>query len=81
LQRKGYATEAIRGLLTYAFAGLRVRRIVAECDSRNVSARRLLLKAGFRQERECVQDRLQIGQWVNTVGFAILKHENESSGQ
>jgi RimJ/RimL family protein N-acetyltransferase len=79
-QRKGYATEAIRGLLNYAFKGLRVRRIVAECDDRNVPARGLLLKAGLRKESECIQDRLQKGQWVNTVGFALLKQEYESSG-
>jgi len=78
-QRKGYATEAIRGLLTYAFTGLRVRRIVAECDARNLPARGLLLKAGLRQESECIQDRLQKGQWVNTVGFALLKQEYERS--
>ncbi len=81
LQRRGYATEAVRGLLAYAFTGLRVRRIVAECDSRNLPARGLLLKAGLRQESECIQDRLQKGQWVNTVGFALLKQEYESSGQ
>jgi len=80
LQRKGYATEAVRGLLNYAFKGLRVRRIIAECDARNVPARGLLLKTGLRQESECIQDRSQKGQWVNTAGFALLKQEYESSG-
>ena len=42
-QRKGYATEAVGGLLKYAFKGLRVRRIVADCDGRNLPARSLLL--------------------------------------
>src|SRR5439155_22396811 len=63
-QRKGYATEAIRGLLAYAFTGLRVRRIVAECDSRNLPARGVLLKTGLRQESECIQDRFLKGEWV-----------------
>jgi RimJ/RimL family protein N-acetyltransferase len=80
VQRKGYAAEAIRGLLTYVFSGLRVRRIIAECDARNGSARGLLLKAGFRQESECIKDRLQKGQWVNTVGFAMLREEYKSLG-
>src|SRR5882762_7670443 len=66
-QREEYATEAIRGLLKYAFKGLRVRRIVAECDGRNLPARSLLLKTGLRKESECIQNRLQKSQWINTA--------------
>ena len=77
-QRKGYATEAVRGLFAYAFTGLRVRRIVAECDSRNLPGCGLLLKTGLRKESECIQDRFSKGEWVNTVGFALLKQEYET---
>ena len=79
-QRKGYATEAVRGLLAYAFTGLRVRRIVAECGSRNLPGCGLLLKTGLRKESECIQDRFLKGKWVNTVGFALLKQEYETKG-
>jgi Mlc titration factor MtfA (ptsG expression regulator)/RimJ/RimL family protein N-acetyltransferase len=77
-QRKGYATEAVQGLLAYAFTGLRARRIVADCDARNLPARRLLLKVGLRQESECIQDRLLKGEWVSTLGFALLKAEYDT---
>jgi len=77
-QRKGYGTEAVRGLLSYAFKGLRARRVAAECDARNLAARRLLLKIGLRQESECIQDRFSKREWVNTVGFALLKREYEA---
>ncbi len=77
---KGYATEAVRGVLVYAFTGLRARRIIAECDARNVPARRLLLKAGLRQESECIKDRFLKGDWVNTAGFAVLREEYEARG-
>jgi len=56
---------------------LRTRRLVAECDSRNLAARKLLLKVGMRQESVCVEDRLMKGQLVNTVGCAVLKREFE----
>ncbi len=79
-QRKGYATEAVRGLLAYAFTGLRAHRLGAGCDSRNLPARRLLLKAGLRQESECIQDSFLKGEWVNTVGFALLREEYASRG-
>jgi len=74
-QRKGYAREALRGLLAYAFTGLRTRRIIAECDTRNLPARHLLLQAGLRQESECIQDRFLKSEWINTLGFALLKQE------
>jgi len=60
-QGQGFATEAVRGLFGFAFAGLRTRRLVAECDSRNLAARKLLLKVGMRQESVCVEDRLMKG--------------------
>ena len=37
-----------------------------------------LLKAGLRQESECLQDRRLKGKWVNTVGFALLQEEYEA---
>lgn len=77
-RRKGYGTEAVRGLLAYAFKGLGVRRLLAECDARNLPARGLLWKAGMRQESECIQNSFIKGAWVNTVGFALLKQEYEA---
>jgi len=74
-QRRGYATEAIRALLALAFAGLRARRVAVECDARNVAAQHLLIKSGMRKESELIQDRFLKGEWVNTVGFALLKQE------
>jgi aminoglycoside 6'-N-acetyltransferase len=63
--------------LAYAFKGLRARRAIANCDARNVPARRLLLKVGLRQESECINDRFLKREWVDTVGFALLKQEYE----
>ncbi len=80
-QRKGFGTDAVRGLLAYAFKGLRVRRIIGECDARNLAARGLLRRAGLRQESECIQDRFLKGQWADTLGFALLKHEYEAVNQ
>jgi hypothetical protein len=74
-QRKGYGIEAVRGVLRYSFESLRARRVVASCDSRNVAARQLLLKAGMRQESEGIEDHFVKGEWVNTVGFAVLQRE------
>lgn len=46
-RRRGYATEAILGLVTYAFARPEVIEIVACTEPENVASARVLEKAGF----------------------------------
>jgi len=47
-QRKGYATEAVRALIAWAFSHPEVGRIVAETLPDNEPSIRVLLRAGFR---------------------------------
>lgn len=48
---RGLTTEAARAALHYAFERLRLPRMVASVDSRNVASRRVLEKIGFVFER------------------------------
>ena len=48
-QGRGYATEALRAMITRAWADPRVRAVVAGTDPGNVASQRVLGKAGFRQ--------------------------------
>ena len=47
-QRSGYASEAVRHLLTWAFADPRVRRVIAETYPELTPSIRVLEKNGFR---------------------------------
>ena len=47
-QRRGYATEAVRGLLVQAFAEPVVRRVIAETLPDHVASIGVLRKCGFR---------------------------------
>ncbi|NEZ44276.1 GNAT family N-acetyltransferase [Paenibacillus alvei] len=47
---KGYATEAIASLLDYGFSSLKLNRIEAKVDPRNVSSMKLLQKFNFTFE-------------------------------
>lgn len=47
-QGQGYASEALKVLLAHAFGPLKLERVRAEIDPRNVAVRRLLLLLGFR---------------------------------
>jgi ribosomal-protein-alanine N-acetyltransferase len=44
---RGYATEAARAVLVWAFAGLRLQRVVAVADPANVASLRVLEKIGM----------------------------------
>ena len=46
---QGYASEGARGLVAWAFAQLRVRRIIARCTPDNAGSIRVLERAGLRQ--------------------------------
>jgi RimJ/RimL family protein N-acetyltransferase len=46
---RGYATEAAKALIGWAFSQLGVKRVVAECLIDNVASARVLQKAGMRR--------------------------------
>ena len=53
---KGYATEAVGTIITWAFQTLNVNRIQAETDTRNTESGRVLLKNRFVHEGTLRQD-------------------------
>jgi RimJ/RimL family protein N-acetyltransferase len=46
----GYMTEAVKGLIDWAFARAEVFRVWAVCDIENVASARVLEKAGMQRE-------------------------------
>ncbi len=72
----GYATEAVRELLHYCFQDLGLRRITATCFIDNDTSLNLMERVGMRRELHAVRDSLhRSGQWLDTVGYAILKDD------
>jgi RimJ/RimL family protein N-acetyltransferase len=72
----GYATEAVRELLRYCFQDLGLRRVTANCFLDNDTSRRLMERVGMRRELHAVRESLhRSGQWLDTVGYAILEEE------
>ena len=60
---RGYMTEALEGVLAFAFDDLDLSRIEAACLPENFPSRRLLERCGFNQEG-LAQNYLQIdGEW------------------
>jgi RimJ/RimL family protein N-acetyltransferase len=50
-QRKGYASEAARALIDYAFDSMRLKRIVATTEYRNTASMGVMQKVGMRLKR------------------------------
>lgn len=72
----GYATEAVRALLTYCFTDLGVHRVVANCFLANDTSWRLMERVGMRREGHAVRESLhRSGTWLDTVTYAVLDTE------
>lgn len=80
-QRKGFAREAVEGLLGFCFEEIKLHRVAARCDSRHAAACKLCENVGLRREGEFVKDQPLIdGGWSNSVWYAALAEEYGSDG-
>ena len=77
---QGYATEGAKGLLNYAFSTLKMHRVMASIDPRNVGSRRVLEKIGMRQEGYLVEALWNKGEWTDDEIFAVLARERRIKG-
>lgn len=72
---RGYATEASRALLAFAFGPLGVRRVYADVDPRNAASARVCERLGMRHEAHFVEDVEVRGEWCDTAIYALLARE------
>lgn len=74
-QHQGYAAEAVRAVIRYAFTEGGRHRITASADPANAASVRLLSKLGFRKEAHFVKSWWADGQWADECVFALLAEE------
>ena len=74
-QKKGYATEAAKELMTFCFGLLDLHRLVSRCDARNVDSFRLMERLGFRREAHHVKAYFVKDEWCDEFVYAILNTE------
>jgi [ribosomal protein S5]-alanine N-acetyltransferase len=75
----GYATEAARALLQWAFDLLDLNRVQAETDTRNVASARVLEKLGFMREGTLREDCVVNGEASDSWVYGLLRREWEPS--
>ncbi len=71
----GYAAEAARPLLRFAFETLGLHRVVGRAEPRNVASTRVLEKLGMRREAHLVENEWVKGEWQSEVVYALLDRE------
>ena len=78
-QHKGYASEAVPGMLRFGFLGLDLHRIYARCDDRNIASIRVLESAGLRREGHFINSLRKIVRgvdcWNSIYIYAMLQKE------
>jgi [ribosomal protein S5]-alanine N-acetyltransferase len=74
---KGYATEAVKALVDYAFEELHLHRIEAGVMPRNMPSQRVLEKAGFHREGIARKNVNINGTWEDHQVLAILNPNDE----
>jgi ribosomal-protein-alanine N-acetyltransferase len=72
---RGYAEEASRALLSFAFESLNLHRIVANTTTGNGLAIALALRLGFREEAHRLEHVQIGGLWQETVVLALHARE------
>jgi aminoglycoside 6'-N-acetyltransferase len=74
-QSKGYAFEATKSLLAYAFTNLDLHRVIADIDTRVQISANLAEKLGMRREGTFVEGEFFKGEWCDMWLYSILKRE------
>ena len=72
---KGYATEASRPMLAFAFEELGLHRVVGRLEPRNAGSARVLEKLGMRREAHLVENEWVKGEWQSELIYALLARE------
>ena len=83
-QGNGYATESLKSIIEYGFAKLKIHKITAHCNPKNISSWRLLERVKMKREGKLRQDiffnRNARGEplWLDTYEYGLLKIDLEN---
>jgi ribosomal-protein-alanine N-acetyltransferase len=75
---RGFATAAVRALVTHAFDDLSLHRLEAACVPANLASRRVLEKAGFVLEGQARAYLKINGAWADHLLFGVV---NDAAGR
>ena len=74
-QGRGYASEALNGVINFLFSDLKKHRIMASVDPENIDSLKLMERIGFRKEGHFVKSLFWKNNWTDDVIYALLREE------
>ncbi|MDO3423645.1 GNAT family protein [Chryseobacterium sp. APV1] len=74
-QGRGYASEALKGVINFLFSDLKKHRIMASVDPENIDSLKLMERIGFRKEGHFVKSLFWKNKWTDDVIYALLREE------
>jgi RimJ/RimL family protein N-acetyltransferase len=72
---RGYASEAVRGVLGHLFRIRGLHKVSAECDARNIASARLLEQVGFIREGLLREQTWIKNEWTDDLIYGLLASE------
>ncbi|MCT4565741.1 MAG: GNAT family N-acetyltransferase [Maledivibacter sp.] len=78
--RMGYATELAEGLLHFGFKELKLHRIHATCDIKNIGSAKVLEKIGMKREGHLREHIWISDRWRDSYLYSILDREQKELG-
>jgi RimJ/RimL family protein N-acetyltransferase len=72
---RGYAREASEAMLSLAFDGLGLHRVIGRCHADNAASYGLMERLGMRREAHFVRNERVKGEWTDELVYAILAEE------
>jgi RimJ/RimL family protein N-acetyltransferase len=72
---RGYATEAARALVAFAFGELGLHRLSAQCIADNAASIKVLRKLGMRLESRIREHEYIQGRWWDGLEWGLLRSE------
>ncbi len=74
---RGFATEALRGMIAFGFERMALNRIEAYCDVRNIASARVMEKAGMTREGTLRRRMVMHGAPCDVHIYSVLRAEWE----
>ncbi|MEW8955954.1 GNAT family N-acetyltransferase [Clostridium sp.] len=71
----GYAPEAARELLKFAFNNLKIHRVQALCNDQNINSEKVMIKIGMIKEGTCRGVRFLNNCWYGSHIYSLLEDE------
>lgn len=75
----GYAPDAAKALLEFAFKDLKVHRIQALCNDKNNNSEKVMIKIGMKKEGTCRGVRFLNNCWHGSHIYSLLESEFNNS--